>query len=88
MPPTRSPIDLIDEVIKRAPAMHRAGITHLEIDGLTVTLSPPPPEMPTEKPKPERVYTDPLSDPATFSALGGRVPGYKRPQPIDPDLDE
>lgn len=69
---------LIDLVIDRAPKLLAAGVTSLAIDGLTVTLAPPPPKL-GDLPKgtePPKQHIDPLKDAATYP--GGRMPGFTR----------
>ncbi|MGE5802953.1 MAG: hypothetical protein ACM358_11925 [Gemmatimonadota bacterium] len=75
--PHPDPTGLLELVIRRAPAMLAAGITHLSIDGFSVTLSPPPPPAPNVKPEPiAKSHIDPLRDPSTYP--GGKVPGFTR----------
>ncbi len=85
MPPAKtvkspSPAELIDLITKQAPALIKAGITSLSIDGFAVTLAPPAPQEPDgEVPKAAASpppHINPLKDPSTYP--GGRVPGFTR----------
>jgi len=69
---------LLDLLIKRAPALIAAGVTSVQIEGLSATLSPPPAPPPLNaKPQPvAKPHIDPMRDPSTYP--GGRVPGFTR----------
>lgn len=72
-----TPAELLTLLVERAPALRKAGIQHVSIEGLSATLAPPeldPANVP--KPKPQRTpHPDPLRDPDTYP--GGRVPGFE-----------
>lgn len=73
----RDPVTLIEIIIQQAPQLIAVGVTSLTVDGLSVTLSAPPPKAPNVKPEPiAKSHIDPLRDPSTYP--GGRVPGYTR----------
>lgn len=83
MPPAKKPTpaaDLIDLLIRRAPALYAAGVTSLSMDGFAVTLSAPASELPDaeDAPPPPKQHIDPMQDPASYPS--GRVPGFTRPQ--------
>ncbi len=73
------PVRLIEIIIQQAPQLIAAGVTSLSVDGLSVTLSAPPPRAPAQAPTPEKIaksHIDPLRDPSTYP--GGKVPGFTR----------
>lgn len=88
MPAKRDPADILDAILARAPRLHAAGIQSLIIDGLSVTLVPPPAPLDLRGTVVENAAppdaADPLMDAATYG--GGRVPGFQRPKK-DPSTD-
>lgn len=88
MPPAKLPYhsDLIDLLIRRAPALYAAGVTSLSIDGLSATIGAAVAQ-PTESDEtvtpPPKQHIDPMQDPASYPS--GRVPGFTRPQATDGD---
>lgn len=71
---------MLDLLIAKAPAMRRAGILNLSIDGLSVVLAEdvPDPVKPDKHDATPPEPLDPMNDPATYG--GGPVPGFQRPK--------
>jgi hypothetical protein len=75
---TRELDAMIGLIVRRAPELIAAGVTSLSLDGVAVTLAPPPPKvgsMPAAA-APAAPHTNPLHDRSTFH--GGVVPGFTR----------
>lgn len=62
-------------IAERAPELRRAGVTHLEIDGIAMDLAPHNPLTVDDfKADAPQQSSDPLYDSSTYA--GGQVPGY------------
>lgn len=66
---------LLDLIERHAPALRKAGVLSISIEGLSAQLAPAPIELPAGADVPaEDPGADPLHDPALYP--NGVVPGY------------
>lgn len=76
-----TPAELLDLIADRAPALRRAGVTELELDGFSIKLAPHEPEqIQHEATESEQSPARPqslLDDPESYGLPpGSQVPGF------------
>lgn len=92
MPPTKKlqPSDWLDLIAEKAPALRKAGVTSLDLDGVCIELAPVEPEY-AQPGKGIRELADelsnPLDDAATYGMPDGFVPGYHLVESFDDDKE-
>ncbi len=69
--------ELLDTLAAKAPALRKAGVREVTLEGISFKLGEPEVEWPKEKDEDPVTYSNPLDDPRLYP--GGKVPSFKRP---------
>lgn len=85
------PARWLDVIVEKAPALRKAGVLRVEVDGFSAELAPyaEPIRPALEKERdPEIEYEDPFDDPEMYGlGPGAKTPGFQRPYSTLKDIE-